>query len=97
MRFEMLKYLIIYISVVAALSISVHAADDADQFIRDLNSSDIAVKNQAILVLGEAKEPGAVGPLIQLLNDENASIRAAATWALGRSTTVPLMSRLSWR
>ena len=78
-----LRYLIIYISLVAAFSILVHAADDVDQYIRDLNSSDTAVKKQAILVLGEAKEPRATEPLIHLLNDENASIRAAAIWALG--------------
>jgi len=59
-------------SAVAKLARTLHASDD------------FRVRTQAALALGGSKSPEAVDPLCDALDDENASVRAAAAAALGR-------------
>jgi hypothetical protein len=67
-------------------SASAHAAPSS---VRELverlkHSDDFRVRLQAALELGKSAEPDALDPLIEALNDQNASVRTAAAAALGQ-------------
>jgi len=56
-----------------------------DKTVRSLQASDdFRVRTQAALTLGGSKSADAVDPLCEALDDDNASVRAAAAAALGR-------------
>jgi HEAT repeat protein len=58
-------------------------ADQVDDLIADLNSSDPDIRYNAISPLYKSGDPRAVDPLIQALNDENFIIRFSAAAYLG--------------
>ncbi|MCH2108577.1 MAG: HEAT repeat domain-containing protein [Polyangiaceae bacterium] len=60
-------------------------ADSVDQRAKLLREAkDFRVRTQAALALGASNEKRAVTPLCQALNDENRTVRIAASTALGR-------------
>lgn len=72
--------------------------------IRKLKSSDVRVRIEAMKKLGEAREVSAVGPIADMLEDDERAVRAAAAQTLGkigRPSAIPylidmLMKERSW-
>ena len=53
--------------------------------IAALKDEDWALREEAATLLGDFRDPRAVGPLVEALHDEDRAVREAATTALRRS------------
>jgi len=70
-------------SLLLTLASPAWAKPGTDELIGQLQSSkDFRVRVQAALQLGKSMDPAALSPLVSALDDENASVRAAAVAAL---------------
>jgi HEAT repeat protein len=70
-------------------------ADNVDDLIQRLNQENVYVRMQAAKRLGDIGDARAVQPLIAVLNDEKAGIRAAdALVQIGKSSVEPLIVTL---
>jgi hypothetical protein len=68
--------------LLAARSVSAAAPSVSELADRVQHSDDFRVRVQAALELGKSADPEALAPLVQALNDPNASVRTAAAAAL---------------
>jgi hypothetical protein len=70
-------------SLLTLFAAPVSAAPGVDELVTQLkDGKDFRVRVQAALQLGKSMNPQALGPLVAALDDDNASVRAAAVAAL---------------
>jgi len=97
---NLIKATMIAIALLSCLpTLAVAQTLDVKMLIRDLDSEDVHVREEAAQALGEAKDPRAIKPLIDALKkDEYWDVREAAADALGEigdpSALKPLMKAL---
>src|SRR5215203_714029 len=71
------------LSLITLVAAPVFAKAGMDELVSQLrDAKDFRVRVQAALQLGKSMSPEALGPLIGALDDDNASVRAAAVAAL---------------
>ncbi|HDH51191.1 MAG TPA: HEAT repeat domain-containing protein, partial [Nitrospirae bacterium] len=58
--------------------------DPVLKLIQNLQSEKFGIRRRAVWALGESKDPRAIGPLLEILKDENRSVKVNAIYALGR-------------
>jgi HEAT repeat protein len=65
-----------------------------DALIKDISSSDIAVRKNAVFKLGESKDPNALEGLLKALKDSDETIRANAARGLGKINNIQAIDPL---